>query len=211
MTIATLVTRGYGTFGSISDVVTRGYSIDSNTINNIIGAAAHSTAHLVEIEMDAATHYLTDYYRKLTFGGNIYSPAGQYLGFTGIEEVIRMENNQVTISLSGVDQNFTSVFLGQDFIDRTTRISRVWIDTGGNIVADDRRVLFEGRIDQPIIQDDPSSGTTTIALSCSSHWIDFERINIRRYSHEEQQFRYSGDKGLEFVSEIPLELIWGRK
>lgn len=187
--------------------MTRGYS---SAVVSVIADSSQSTAHLVEIELDAATYYLSDYYRKLTLGGNEYSPFGYLLGFTDIEEVARLENNEVTISLSGVDQTYISLLLSNDYIDRPVRLYRVWLDSNGDII-DDKQLLFDGRIDQPIIQDDPENGATVISLKCSSHWIDFERVNPRRYSNEEQQFRFSGDKGLEFVTEIPLELIWGRK
>jgi len=187
--------------------LTRGYA---SAVVSVIADSSQSVAHLIEIELDAATYYLSNYYRKLTTGGNEYSPAGQFLQFSGIEEVSRLENNEVTIALSGVDQAYISVLLSNDYIDRPARIYRVIINEAGDVV-DGKILLFDGRIDQPIFQDDPDKGTSTISLQCSSHWIDFERTNPRRYSDEEQQFRYSGDKGFEFVSEIPLELIWGRK
>lgn len=167
-------------------------------------------AHLVEIILDANTYRLSNYYRKLTISSGTYTPVGHLLSVGGLREVARLENNQVTLSLSGVDQNYISAFLSEEYIDRQVKIYYVMLDANGDIVGSEQTV-FDGRIDQPVIEDDPVSGTSIITLSCSSHWIDFERVNSRRYSHEEQQFRYPGDKGLEFVSEIPLDLIWGRK
>lgn len=186
--------------------LTRSYA---TAVVSVLGESSYSTANLVEINLDSANYYLSDYYRKLILSGNEYSPAGHLLGFSGIEEVARMENNQVTISLSAVDQTYISLFLSNEYIDRPIKIYRVWIDSNGDIV-NNKETLFDGRIDQPVIQSDPNNSTSTVSLQCSSHWIDFERTNPRRYSHEEQSFRYSADKGLEFVSELPQELLWGK-
>ena len=45
---------------------------------------------------------------------------------------------------------------------------------------------------------------------CIRDRIDWERSRIRRYTNQDQQQKFSGDKGLEFIQELQeKELFWG--
>ena len=56
------------------------------------------------------------------------------------------------------------------------------------------------------------TGTATITLNCESRLIQLERPKNRRYTHEDQQERLTGDLGFEFVTDLQdKEIIWGKK
>ena len=49
-----------------------------------------------------------------------------------------------------------------------------------------------------------------IELDIENRLVDWERPKISRFTNEEQQNLYSGDKGLEFVDSVAeKELFWG--
>jgi hypothetical protein len=51
----------------------------------------------------------------------------------------------------------------------------------------------------------------SISLSIVNRLADWERSRNGRYTNEEQQKLYSGDKGLEFmVQAVEKEIFWGR-
>jgi hypothetical protein len=61
-----------------------------------------------------------------------------------------------------------------------------------------------------VINENPDEGSCTIAISATSHWVDFERRPGRHTNHAEQQVWFPGDLGFEFSSEIVKEIRWGR-
>jgi hypothetical protein len=77
------------------------------------------------------------------------------------------------------------------------------------IVADPI-LIFEGRMDSPVIDENPDDGSCTVTVSASNAWVDFERLSGRHTNHEEQQIFFPGDKGFEFVSAVTSEITWGR-
>ena len=72
-------------------------------------------------------------------------------------------------------------------------------------------LIFEGRMDSPVISENPDSGNSTISISATNSWVDFERKTGRHTNHEEQQIHFAGDKGFEFASEIITDIVWGKK
>ncbi|MCH8035958.1 MAG: VWA domain-containing protein [Proteobacteria bacterium] len=52
--------------------------------------------------------------------------------------------------------------------------------------------------------------TATVTVTVESRLIAWERAKIRRYTNEDQQQRFSGDKFLEFVNQtMDKEILWG--
>ena len=56
------------------------------------------------------------------------------------------------------------------------------------------------------------SDTATIELDIENRLVDWERPRISRFTNEEQQNLFSGDKGLEFVDSVAeKELFLGSR
>ena len=174
-----------------------------------IAAAKNTPVHLVEITLGAWVYRMTDAYIPLTWGGNEYSQAGHFLAFSDIEESATVQVSKLTVSLSAIDKTYVSLLLAQDYLDRPLKIYKGFLDAASVLVVDPL-LVFEGRIDSPMIQEDPDAGTATIAITASNSWVDFERRIGRFTNHEGQQVHAPGDMGLEFASEITKDLIWGR-
>ena len=74
-------------------------------------------------------------------------------------------------------------------------------------LVDDPFIIFVGKVDTMAIS---LSDTATIELDIENRLIDWERPRVSRFTNEEQQNLYSGDKGLEFVDSVAeKELFWG--
>ena len=54
---------------------------------------------------------LTTHSQNITFGGIEYFAAGQFLGFSSISDDLDTKDNSITVSVSGIDNTFTAVFL----------------------------------------------------------------------------------------------------
>jgi hypothetical protein len=131
------------------------------------------------------------------------------MGISDIEEAAEVIVSSVTLSLSGIDQVWISNVLQEDYIDRTVKIYTAFMDESWALVVDPV-LIFEGRMDQPSIEEDPDAGTSSVSVSATNAWVDFSRKTGRHTNHEEQTLHFAGDKGFEFASEVTPDIIWGR-
>jgi hypothetical protein len=62
-----------------------------------------------------------------------------------------------------------------------------------------------------IMKIDEGPESATIVLSLENRLIALDRSKERRYTHEDQQLSFPGDKGFEFVPDLQdKEIIWGK-
>jgi hypothetical protein len=70
-------------------------------------------------------------------------------------------------------------------------------------------LIFDGRMDTLEITD--GGPTAVISLAVENRLRDLERPRLRRYTDADQQSRYPGDRGLEYVPSVQnLDIPWGR-
>ena len=165
--------------------------------------------HLVEVYFDDETVYMTDAFKDISYNSNTYTAVGHFMGFSDIEEAAEVIVSSVTLSLGGVDQVWVSRVLNKAYIDRTVKIYTAFLDDALALVVDPV-LIFEGRMDQPSIEEDPDAGTSSVSVSVTNAWVDFSRKTGRHTNHEEQTLHFAGDKGFEFASEVTPDIIWGR-
>lgn len=163
--------------------------------------------HLFELYLDSGAVYATDSFIELTWNGNLYLANGSFLSFDQIEETGDLSGNQTQVTLSGVDQTFIASVLANNYVDRRLIIRKGFWENG--VVVIDPVALLDGRIDQPIIEEDPTSGTCTVALTVGSHWVDFERKSGRHTSDVEQKLFFPNDTGFRLVGATRDDLKWG--
>ena len=73
----------------------------------------------------------------------------------------------------------------------------------------DPELLDQGRLDASETEE---GETITVTITAESRFAAWERPVIRRYTDADQQARFPGDRGLEFVSQAAQkEIVWGRK
>jgi len=116
----------------------------------------------------------------------------------------------VNVALSGVDSSMTAIVLSERYLGRPLRILRGWLGEDGKLLAAPV-AIFEGRMDRPTIQENPEDGSSTVAISASNIWVDFEHRPGRTTNHEQQQIFYPGDMGFQYAADIFKDLPWGRE
>jgi hypothetical protein len=185
----------------------------SATITAELAAAQNRPVHLFEVYLDTGTVYVTDAPFQVLWNGNTYLANGHLISFGDIEESAELNIATTQIVLTGCDAagpTWVSLVLAEDFIDRRIIIRKAFLHAA-NGVLDAPIVIFDGRMDQPVIDDDPDNGNCQVSVSASSHFADFARVIGRRTNDAVQQLHFSGDKFFEFASEIPgKSFIWGR-
>jgi len=174
-----------------------------------VAKPANQPIHLFELYLSGATVFATDAYREIVWNGNAYPALGHLVGFSGVEESADLSVTQASVSLSGVDQTLIAAVLQYAYIDRRLVIRKAFLSTEGDAILIDPFPLFDGRVDAPVIAEDPDAGTCTVTLAVSSHWIDFERTPGRHTNHDEQQIWSPGDTGFSRISALNREIKWG--
>lgn len=161
------------------------------------GAQANHPCHLVEITAESGgtptTTYMTNYYRKLSWGGNEYLAVGKFLDIGNIQESSSFQIHKLELLLSGVDTSTINLFLNNHFIDQPAKVHVAMVNASTGEVVDDPVLIFDGNIDAMAVQEDPDAGTAVIKGTASNLFVDFMRKSGRHTTDSEQQYHFSGD------------------
>lgn len=183
----------------------------SRTIGANVAAAMASDsqrmAHLLQIGFDTPV-YITDWSHNLPYGGNTYEAGGHLIQISPVDETAEIRTGGINVTLSGVNQTYVAVVLGQNVTNKPVVLRRVWLDASGQIIDGEAVTLYDGSVDTHAIQD--RDGESQISLQIASHWSDFERRAGRRTNSNSQQLYFGDDLGLEFSPTIDQDLPWGR-
>ena len=167
----------------------------------------------VELEFSTGTLRFWNGYGDLTMtaGGssNTFTGLGDLMGVSAIAESDQIEAIGASLSLTGIKSSFISTALTGNYTNRNASIFLGVFDTSKSVIAD-VYTLFKGKMD--IMKIDEGSESATITLNLENRLIALDRPLNRRFTHEDQQERFSGDLGLEFVPDLQdKEIIWGKK
>ena len=183
----------------------------ARTVTAASKAAAQSEVctpvQLVELDFSGGFLRLTTSPHNIVFDGDTYSGIGKCGSLSQVEEASEQKAYSINVTLSGVASDLISVALGQEYQGRSGKVWLGFINSSGALIADPM-VSFSGRMDTM----DLSLGATgKLSVIIQSRLADWERPRLSRYTNEEQQALYSGDKGFEFVSQmVEKTIIWGR-
>ena len=150
--------------------------------------------------------YLWNGIGDLTIGSKTYLGAGELLQIAAIEETANISARGATISLSGIDNSASSLFLKALSTPYHNRECKIYFGVMGTPA--DYVEIFSGFMDQMSIDEGPDS--TTITLTVENKLIALERPAGTRYTAASQRDRHSGDAGLDFVAGLQTKkIIWG--
>jgi len=123
------------------------------------------------------------------------------------EEGSELRPYGITLELSGIPPELISLALGEHYQGRDLRLWACLLDATPALVGQPL-LLFRGKMNTMGIE---LGERATIQVTAQSRLVDWDRPRIRRYTNEDQQAEYPGDKGFEFVTQMETkELIWGK-
>lgn len=187
-------------------------TIDSST-QAVIDSKTIETAHLVKMELTSASSgssvyiHMTEYAFDITYDGNNYDALGNLLAISQLDQSNDLQIQNVTLSLCGLDGVHMGHIFNYEYIDREIIIYRAFLNNGALVGTPVK--LFQGRLNQPTIKDDPNS-EILITISASSYLSDFDRRPARHTNHTEHTARYPGDNFFRPWGNIDEDIIWGK-
>lgn len=136
-----------------------------------------------------------------------WTGVGSLGSISSIDESADIQANGVTVTLSGIPSDLISLALQDSQQGKVGKIYFGFMSDGS--VISDPVLMFEGRLDVPAIQEDGE--TSVIQITYESRLIDLQKPRDSLYTSEEQQLRYAGDLGFEFVPALQdAEIVWGK-
>lgn len=166
---------------------------------------------LIDVLVDPSDPvYLSDYSRDLIVDGKEYVGAGNLVGLSAVVEDSSNAINKVDFVFGGVDDEIIKLILDYDYIDRPITIRKQFVNPNSDALVGGSFLVFDGRIDQPVITHAFDSRTATISIACSNHWVDYARKNNRHTNDAEQQAIFSGDSCFRYSIDFDKEVKWGQ-
>jgi len=179
----------------------------SAALQTAIAAETVRPAMLVYLDLPSGAVRVNSTIYSIDYDGNTYTGVGD-LGRVGtVQEATDFSSPSLDLILSGLNASLISAAYTDRYQGRDVFVYLAFLD--GDHALVDAFELFAGRIDYMQVQADES--TVTITVRCENELVDWERPKIARYNDADQQARYPGDLGLEYVPlMVEREIVWGR-
>lgn len=133
---------------------------------------------------------------------------GEISGISDIADAADIAARQVTITASGVDPWITEPVLSRtNYKGRSAVIYRGLLDADNDLV-DDPWIIWQGRMDVgSMVRDDQTNAAQIVCEPLAARLL---RANVSRYSDQDHQIRFPGDKFYEFLPEMEKkDANWG--
>jgi hypothetical protein len=187
-------------------VTTGSRDINSSTL----AAAQASSIHPVifaKLEFDDGTVNVHTELGDITWGGDTYTGVGKIGSIGTAEEVSDLSLTNIALGLSGLPTDLVSAFFNQKYKGRRATIYLGYLSLTTRVLVDTPTILYRGIMDKP---DFVRGKTFSITLTIANRFAKWNSAVVRRYNNADQQNRYPGDKGLEFIERNTNKtLIWG--
>lgn len=162
---------------------------------------------LIDITVNTTTYYISNAYAPITYAGNTYSQLGNFLGMSEIQDDLKITNNQISLTLSGIppddgSPNYMSIVLNSNIKGSKIRIYRAFFDiSSGFYDAQQVYLRFDGYISNYSLNENwDQEGklvSNNIGIQCSSvHAILEKKYTGRRTNDQDQQRFFPGDTGM---------------
>jgi hypothetical protein len=173
-----------------------------------IQSASLRPAFFVEAHFVSGPLYVWSGRGSITWNGQTWLGVGTLGTISTIEEGSGVEAKGITLSMSGIDSSLLGDVMLEFQVGLPCIVRLGLFDTNGALI-DDPVIAWSGRMDQPTI--DVDGQTCTISINCENRLVEMNVAVDRRYTNEDQQLDYPGDRGMEFVSSIQdVTIYWGR-
>ena len=178
----------------------------TTAVNNELATDSLNPITLVYLGVSTGSRY-TDHYKDITYDANTYTASSLLLNASAVSESSEVEIANIQLRFSGADQTIISLFLNNNYMNKDVEVYKGFLNDS-QILIGDPFTLFKGKIESFSVDEEITNSTVTI--TATSHWSDFERVQGRKTNTNSQQIHFAGDVGFDYASQAIAELRWGR-
>lgn len=144
---------------------------------------------------------------SITIDGELYGPNINGLGrISTIEQDGTLQVRTVTLELAGVPNDKIALAANDRYRGRPASIYFGMLDENFQVIPTPYKV-FGGPMDTMASELDEQS---SVQLAIGNRLLAWERPRIRRYTDEDQQSEYPGDRGFQYVpTMVEKNFNWG--
>jgi hypothetical protein len=176
----------------------------STALQTQVSSTATKTAFLVELNL-SSTIRLTDWYSNVVYDSNTYEAGGSFLSVDSITETGQLQVDEINLGFSNITDQVRSLVQDGEFTDKTVDIYLAYFNSDETIVGAIN--YFTGQIRNIGINENLNE--STLQMTVASHWANWNLTKGRHFSDESQQSFSSGDKGMEFATQVKADVRWG--
>lgn len=149
-----------------------------------------------------------DYVSSVSGSSKTYLGAGELGLISPIQESQNLSARGITLSISGVPPARISQALADLEQGRLVQVFMGFFSASTRQPINSEFEIFTGQTDIPVINEGGESAS--IAITAENRLISLERLNVRRYTHEDQARDDVTDLGFEFVTSLQdSEILFG--
>mgnify|MGYP003672268218 FL=1 len=166
--------------------------------------------YAIKMNFTSGTLLLATTYANLVIGGNTYLGSGNILSVAPITETSDTRATGLEIVLNGLDTSILSAGLTEDTQGMVVEVYFGVLTTTDNAdaVVDTPYQIFSGFIDSMVLQE--NGETSNLKFMIENKLITLEIPTDRRYTDQDQQNLFPGDKGCNFVTSLQDKSVaWG--
>ncbi|MBP3958334.1 hypothetical protein J8F10_24055 [Gemmata sp. G18] len=172
-------------------------------------AATIYPVYFVKLQFDTGDVCLHTGLGSISFGGDTYTGTGAIGSIGGVDEDADLSRTTLELTLRGLPTDLVSVTLNEYYQGRRATLYGGYLDATSQQLVDTPFILYRGRMDTAAVEQEE---TVSIRLTVESRFAAWDRPLTRRYNGADQQLRYPGDRGLEYVEQTTEKpLFWGQK
>ncbi|MCB1580458.1 MAG: hypothetical protein H6859_00430 [Rhodospirillales bacterium] len=134
---------------------------------------------------------------ELVWDSKTFYGTGNLGKVSKIEETTEMKATGASFQLSAIPAELIEDILAAPIQGHSAKMWFALMDEDFQNIIDEPHLIHDGRLDTSELID--TGDTATITLNSETRFRDLERPRTKRYTDAEQQKRYPGDKGLEYV------------
>lgn len=162
---------------------------------------------LAKFSFDSGTIRLSTTVTDVSWDSQTWQGVGGLLAFNFPEETGEVRATGGSIELNGLDPSIIAIADTENYQGRACALYVGAFDSSGAVIVDPDPA-YVGTVD--VMEPSEDGGTARVIVSIESRAAAFDRPNERRYTPEDQELRYEGDKGFDFVAALQnKEIRWG--
>jgi len=141
----------------------------------------------------------------ITWGSNTWQGVGDLGRIERVQEGVELSPFALRMALSGIDATILDRAQNSDVYGRAVIVYLGFVDAAGDLVADPE-TIWSGTMDHPEIA---LGEGNEVMLTSESDLKRFETPNGSLFTDEDQQARYPGDLGFQYMQQLEdAKIVW---